>query len=60
MLQALFAELLARFQADNLYGEDPIDEAFIRGAEEPGRTWNMREWMAEHRRRYPPVSPAPE
>lgn len=52
-LQDLFAEVRQQVQAAGLYGDDPIDEAFIRGAEEPGRAWNMKEWMQAHRARYP-------
>lgn len=51
-LQALFAEFLQQVRTDGLYGDDPIDEAFIRGMEEPGRAWNMQAWMTEHRQRY--------
>lgn len=52
-LQSLFQDILTRLTADGVYGDDPIDEAFIRRAEEPGRAWNMKEWNAEHRGRYP-------
>ena len=51
MLKALFADLLAQLRADGDYGQDPIGEAFIRGAEEPGRAWNMDDWNARHRQR---------
>lgn len=53
MLQSLFQDLLTKVTADGIYGSDPIDESFIRRAEEPGRAWNMKEWNAEHRGRYP-------
>jgi hypothetical protein len=52
MLRALFDELLARLVEDDLYTPaDPVGEAFVRRAEEPGRAWNMAEWNAEHRKR---------
>ncbi|MDX1992104.1 MAG: nucleotidyltransferase domain-containing protein [bacterium] len=52
-LNTLFVALLAQVQADGLYGDDPTGDAFIRNHEEPGRAWNMGEWMIEHRKRYP-------
>ncbi|KPV42324.1 hypothetical protein AN477_18695 [Alicyclobacillus ferrooxydans] len=33
------------------YGKDPVSEAFIRSHDEPGRAWNMQEWMRRHRDR---------
>lgn len=36
--------------ADGDYAE-PVDEAFIRRSEEPGRAWNMTEWKAKRRER---------
>jgi len=50
-LHTLFGQLLARLQADGDYGPDPIGEAFIRRAEEPGRSWNMAEWKQKHAQR---------
>lgn len=51
VLRSLFASLLSRLQADQLYGDDPIEEAFKRDHDEPGRAWNMDAWNAEHQRR---------
>jgi predicted nucleotidyltransferase len=51
-LRTLFTELLEHLTAERLYGADPIGEAFIRSHEEPGRSWNMNEWITEHTRRY--------
>lgn len=56
-LLGLFDDLLTRLVEDGLYTEDPIGEAFIRGAEEPGRAWNMDAWNAAHKQlvaRYQP------
>jgi len=50
-LATLFAEFLAQLQASGDYGDDPIGEAFVRRAEEPGRSWNMAEWNEARRRR---------
>ncbi|MAT98913.1 MAG: hypothetical protein CL608_17350 [Anaerolineaceae bacterium] len=36
--------------ADGDYKE-PVDEAFIRSSEEPGRAWNMAEWNAKRQAR---------
>lgn len=36
--------------ADGDY-EKPVDEAFIRSSEEPGRAWNMAEWNAKRQER---------
>lgn len=54
-LQAAFDALLKQVQADGLYGDDPISQAFIRHSEEPGRAWNMAAWREEHQRRFPPA-----
>jgi hypothetical protein len=52
MLRALFDDLLEQLVGDGLYPkEDPVGEAFVRSAEEPGRAWNMAEWNAEHQKR---------
>ncbi|MCB9431837.1 MAG: nucleotidyltransferase domain-containing protein [Ardenticatenaceae bacterium] len=50
-LRGLFADLLHRLQAEGFYGNDPIGEAFVRGAEEPGRAWNMATWNEQHQQR---------
>ncbi len=51
MLKALFDEVLAKLQREGVYGDDPVDEAFVRGHNEPGRAWNMDEWRAKHSQR---------
>jgi hypothetical protein len=50
-LRGLFADLLQRLQAEGFYGDDPIGEAFVRRAEEPGRAWNMAFWNEQHKHR---------
>lgn len=47
-LRALFAELLQQLIADGDYSPTPIDQAFIRLHDEPGRAWNMEEWRKFH------------
>lgn len=52
LLRTLFADLLAQLVADEIYApDDPIGEAFVRRAEEPGRAWNMDEWNQRHHER---------
>ncbi|HRQ39567.1 MAG TPA: nucleotidyltransferase domain-containing protein [Chloroflexota bacterium] len=43
-LKELFAEFQEALLANDDYESDPIEEAFIRTAEEPGRAWNMDAW----------------
>lgn len=43
-LSDLFADLLSQLVANGDYSNTPIDQAFIRSSEEPGRAWNMDEW----------------
>jgi len=43
-LRALFADLLTQLIANGDYSHAPIDQAFMRLHEEPGRAWNMDEW----------------
>ncbi len=43
-LRDLFNELLSQLIANGDYSNTPIDQAFIRSSEEPGRAWNMVEW----------------
>jgi predicted nucleotidyltransferase len=43
-LQALFTDFLQQVVASGDYTHVPIDQAFIRQSEEPGRAWNMEEW----------------
>ncbi|MFN2236982.1 MAG: nucleotidyltransferase domain-containing protein [Anaerolineales bacterium] len=51
LLQQLFNELVSQCQADGLYGDKPVNEAFIRQYEEPGRDWNMDAWNQKHKQR---------
>lgn len=44
MLQSLFADLLAQLIASGDYSHAPVDQAFMRMHDEPGRSWNMLEW----------------
>jgi predicted nucleotidyltransferase len=43
-IRALFEEMLQQFVENGDYTHVPIDQAFIRQSEEPGRAWNMDEW----------------
>lgn len=44
-LGILFRLVLAHALELNIYKQDPIGEAFIRSHDEPGRDWNMAEWV---------------
>lgn len=48
VLRRFFEELVATCQQEGLYGEKAISEAFIRQHDEPGRNWNMEEWVRLH------------
>ncbi|HEX6384055.1 MAG TPA: nucleotidyltransferase domain-containing protein [Anaerolineae bacterium] len=50
-LRALFNDLLEQLIANGDYSPTPIDQAFIRRSEEPGRSWNMDEWNKFRRAR---------
>jgi predicted nucleotidyltransferase len=50
-LSDLFEELLSQLVANGDYSNTPIDQAFIRSSEEPGRSWNMAEWNKFRRAR---------
>lgn len=50
-LRALFNDLLEQLIATGDYSPTPIDQAFIRRSEEPGRSWNMDEWNKFRRAR---------
>jgi hypothetical protein len=52
VLRELMAETIVLAQAEDLYFNDPLDEAFIRSHEEPGRAWNLAEWNSLHQQRY--------
>jgi predicted nucleotidyltransferase len=43
-IRSLFEEMLQQFVENGDYTHVPIDQAFIRHNEEPGRAWNMDEW----------------
>ena len=47
-LRKLWNELTSHLQADGMYAEDPVGEAFVRGNDEPGRAWNMDLWNERH------------
>ncbi len=49
-LTAYFAAFQQQLITDGDYTE-PVDEAFIRSNEEPGRAWNMAEWNALRQKR---------
>ncbi len=44
MIKELFFETLRQLTDNGDYSSVPIDQAFIRSNEEPGRAWNMDEW----------------
>lgn len=47
-LRLLMVSVLIRARELGIYGDDPISEAFIRGHDEPGRAWNLKEWKWKH------------
>jgi len=49
VLRELFQNFLDKLVEDGEYSSMPIDQAFIRQNQEPGRAWNMEEWNAIHR-----------
>jgi hypothetical protein len=51
LLRRSFDEWLDRCRQDGLYGADAVGEAFIRLYGEPGRDWNMEEWIRLHQQR---------
>lgn len=53
-IRALFHSVLAQLTADGDYSATPIDQAFIRAHEEPGRSWNIEEWFKFHQARQLP------
>lgn len=50
-LHAFFDEIVAKCKQDGVYGDDALDEAFIRQHDEPGRGWNIDAWSVKHRER---------
>ncbi len=53
-LSALFSDLLRQLIDNGDYSATPVDQAFIRSNEEPGRSWNMDEWNKFHQARQLP------
>lgn len=49
ILQTFFQLLLNKLIEDGDYSAMPIDQAFVRQNQEPGRAWNMEEWQIIHR-----------
>ena len=49
-LTAYFEAFQQQLIADGDY-QEPVSEAFIRRAEEPGRAWNMTEWNTKRQER---------
>lgn len=43
-LKSLFNDVLSRLIDQGDYSPTPVDQAFLRSNEEPGRAWNMEEW----------------
>ncbi|QSO46710.1 nucleotidyltransferase domain-containing protein [Alicyclobacillus mengziensis] len=51
-MSRIFDEMLDQLIVDGTYqSADPVGEAFIRNHEEPGRAWNIRDWMQKHNNR---------
>lgn len=44
VLRSLYADLLTQLVANGDYSQAPVDQAFMRLHEEPGRSWNIDEW----------------
>ena len=44
----LFQELLEQLTASGLYSNIPVDQALLRRHDEPGRAWNLDEWVKYH------------
>ncbi len=59
-LRELFGELLAQLVANGDYSYAPIDQAFMRLHNEPGRSWNIEEWHKLHLVRYLSLTGAEE
>ena len=47
-LRLLMVSVLIRARELGIYCDDPISEAFIRGHDEPGRGWNLKDWKRKH------------
>ena len=51
VLRHFFDAFVRQCHNDGLYGPDTVLDAFIRGHDEPGRDWNMAEWVQKHQNR---------
>lgn len=51
-LRRLTRTFIDYLKSEGLYGDDPVNEAFLRANDESGRAWNIAEWEREHRERY--------
>ncbi|MFO7682225.1 MAG: nucleotidyltransferase domain-containing protein [Chloroflexota bacterium] len=60
VLREMFQYLLDKLVEDGDYSSMPIDQAFIRQNQEPGRAWNMEEWNTIHRVRRLGLEMGPE
>ncbi len=49
ILQTFFQLLLTKLIDEGDYSAMPVDQAFVRQHQEPGRAWNMEEWQIIHR-----------
>ncbi|MCZ7670612.1 MAG: hypothetical protein M5U34_27395 [Chloroflexi bacterium] len=49
ILQTFFQLLLTKLIDEGDYPAMPVDQAFVRQHQEPGRAWNMEEWQIIHR-----------
>lgn len=47
-LNRFFKAVVAKCQEEGLYRDKPLEEAFIRQHDEPGRDWNMDAWEQAH------------
>lgn len=50
-LAQTFQGVMTQLITDRTYGNNFVAEAFIRSHDEPGRAWNMQEWIGKHRAR---------
>lgn len=50
-LAGLFHDCITHLQAEGVYGDDPISEAFVRStAGDPGRVWDLQAWSERRQR----------
>jgi hypothetical protein len=50
-LAGYFQAVMDKLVQDKCYTGDPVSEAFIRRHDEPGRDWNIVEWVRLHQQR---------